>query len=205
SDRANPAHAAAHARNNRAEKERRLCHQQQRTSRYSPAHLRSVAQTQGDAGCDRACPTRDSARRTGKGAEGVGQGAWRQGSGQVPRRVRFRRRHSALQPAQSAQGTVRTLSFGAHAPCTRTQTMRIRSLRSKPPRGVEQMKFEICIDVDDIDRAVEFYGRGLGLNVVESHPGWAQVKINDQTAWLMKIPAGRQGAITRDYRRHWTP
>ncbi len=67
------------------------------------------------------------------------------------------------------------------------------------------MKFEICIDVDDIDREVEFYGRGLGLNVVESHPGWAQVKINDQTLWLMKIPAGRQGAITRDYRRHWTP
>ena len=67
------------------------------------------------------------------------------------------------------------------------------------------MKFDICIDVDDIDRALEFYGRGLGLTVAEHHPDWAQVKINDQTVWLMKIPAGPQGSIVRDYRRHWTP
>jgi predicted enzyme related to lactoylglutathione lyase len=32
------------------------------------------------------------------------------------------------------------------------------------------MEFSICIDVDNVDRAVEFYGRGLGLTVVEQHP-----------------------------------
>jgi predicted enzyme related to lactoylglutathione lyase len=67
------------------------------------------------------------------------------------------------------------------------------------------MEFQICIDVDDVERAVEFYGRGLGLTVVESHPDWAQIKLGEQTFWIMKTPAGVQGQISRDYRRHWTP
>jgi predicted enzyme related to lactoylglutathione lyase len=67
------------------------------------------------------------------------------------------------------------------------------------------MEFQICIDVDDVNRAVEFYGRGLGLTVVESHPDWAQIKLGEQTFWIMKTPAGAQGQISRDYRRHWTP
>src|ERR1700730_2675440 len=67
------------------------------------------------------------------------------------------------------------------------------------------MEFSICIDVDDVDRAVVFYGRGLGLTVVEQHPDWAQVKLGDQTCWIMKAPAGAQGQISREYRRHWTP
>ena len=67
------------------------------------------------------------------------------------------------------------------------------------------MKLEICIDVDDVDRAVEFYGQGLGLSVVEHHPQWAKLELGDQTFWIMKIAAGQVGSITRDYRRHWTP
>jgi len=67
------------------------------------------------------------------------------------------------------------------------------------------MEFSICIDVDDVDRAVEFYGRGLGLTVVKHEPDWAQAKLGDQTFWIMKAPAGAQGQISRDYRRHWTP
>jgi predicted enzyme related to lactoylglutathione lyase len=67
------------------------------------------------------------------------------------------------------------------------------------------MEFQICIDVDDVDRAVEFYGRGLGLTVVEHHPDWAQVKLGEQTFWIMKSPAGSRGQILRDYRRHWMP
>jgi predicted enzyme related to lactoylglutathione lyase len=67
------------------------------------------------------------------------------------------------------------------------------------------MKMEICIDVDDVARAVEFYGRGLGLGVAKQEADWAQLKLGEQTFWIMKIPAGAQGAISRDYRRHWTP
>ena len=54
-------------------------------------------------------------------------------------------------------------------------------------------------------RAVKFYGRGLGLTVVKQQPDWAQVKLGEQTFWIMKAPAGPQGQISRDYRRHWTP
>lgn len=67
------------------------------------------------------------------------------------------------------------------------------------------MEFSICIDVDDVSRAVEFYGRGLGLTVVKQESDWAQVKLGDQTFWIMKAPPGAEGPISRDYRRHWTP
>ena len=29
------------------------------------------------------------------------------------------------------------------------------------------MEFSICIDVDDVERAIVFYGRGVGLTVVD--------------------------------------
>jgi len=67
------------------------------------------------------------------------------------------------------------------------------------------VKVEICIDVDDVGRAVEFYGRGLGLDVVEHHPDWAQLRLGQQVFWIMKIAPGLAGPITRNYGRHWTP
>ncbi len=67
------------------------------------------------------------------------------------------------------------------------------------------MKLEICIDVDDVGRVVEFYSRGLGLTLVEQHADWAQVTLGEQTFWIMKVPPGAAGPIRRDYVRHWTP
>ena len=67
------------------------------------------------------------------------------------------------------------------------------------------MKLEICIDVDDVAAAVRFYGEGIGLSVVKQEEDWAQVKIGEQTIWIMKIAAGPAGEITRSYHRHWTP
>jgi catechol 2,3-dioxygenase-like lactoylglutathione lyase family enzyme len=67
------------------------------------------------------------------------------------------------------------------------------------------VKLEICIDVDDVDRAVEFYARGLGLAVAEHQRDWAQLRLGEQVFWIMKIAAGPSGPVTRDYRRHWTP
>ena len=67
------------------------------------------------------------------------------------------------------------------------------------------MKVEITIDVDDLDRAVEFYCRGLGLDLVERNPKWARVELEGQTFWLCPFAAGPYGTITRDFRRHWTP
>lgn len=67
------------------------------------------------------------------------------------------------------------------------------------------MKCEICIDVEDVDRAAQFYGQGIGLTVVKQELDWAQLKVGEQTIWLMKIGAGPEGEISRNYRRHWTP
>ncbi len=67
------------------------------------------------------------------------------------------------------------------------------------------MKLEITIDVDDLNRAVEFYCGGLGLILVEHNPDWARLEFNGQTFWLCPFAAGPHGTITRDFRRHWTP
>ena len=67
------------------------------------------------------------------------------------------------------------------------------------------MKLEITIDVDDLDRAVRFYCQDVGLALDQGTPDWARVKLEAQTFWIYRFPAGSQGAITRDYHRHWTP
>src|SRR5215472_6514986 len=67
------------------------------------------------------------------------------------------------------------------------------------------MKCEICVDVDDVERAVRFYGEGVGLEVVKKASDWAQLRVGEQTIWIMKIPSGYSGAISRQYSRHWTP
>jgi predicted enzyme related to lactoylglutathione lyase len=67
------------------------------------------------------------------------------------------------------------------------------------------MKLEICIDVDDVDRAVEFYGRGIGLEIPKHEKEWAQAVLGEQVFWIMKIAPGPSGAISRDCQRHWTP
>ncbi|MGH7865112.1 MAG: VOC family protein [Candidatus Binataceae bacterium] len=66
-------------------------------------------------------------------------------------------------------------------------------------------EFDLCIDVNDVDRAVKFYGQGLGLKVARHESGWAQLNAGRQTLWIMKIKPGPDGKITRNYRRHWTP
>ena len=67
------------------------------------------------------------------------------------------------------------------------------------------MELEITIDVDDLDRAVEFYCGGLGLTLVDRDSKWARVELSEQTFWLCSFKAGSHGKITRDFERHWTP
>jgi catechol 2,3-dioxygenase-like lactoylglutathione lyase family enzyme len=67
------------------------------------------------------------------------------------------------------------------------------------------MKLEITIDVDDLDRAVAFYCRGLGLALVERSSRWARLELDAQTFWLCAFEPGPAGSITRDFQRHWTP
>lgn len=62
----------------------------------------------------------------------------------------------------------------------------------------------ICIDVDNAERAGNFYRDGLGLTMVASGPGWAKMALGDQI-FMLGIPWGQDGPIPRDYQRHWTP
>ncbi len=66
------------------------------------------------------------------------------------------------------------------------------------------MNFDLCIDVDDVARAVRFYVNGVGFELVKQEAEWAQLKAGEHTIWILKIDAGKQGAILRDYSRHWT-
>ena len=72
------------------------------------------------------------------------------------------------------------------------------------------MEIRICIDVNDMDRAVAFYTAGLGLKVGRRFQGAFVELLGAGSAidLLLNAPgtqpiAGR--ADTRHYQRHWTP
>jgi len=72
------------------------------------------------------------------------------------------------------------------------------------------VELRVCIDVDDLERAIQFYTRALGLS-----PGrrlgadWAELLGASATIDLLAKPAGSPAcpgaAPRRDYARHWTP
>lgn len=62
----------------------------------------------------------------------------------------------------------------------------------------------ISIDVQDVDRAVDFYRDALELRLLEKGKGWASMALGEQIFFL-GIPWGPEGRIERDHRRHWTP
>jgi catechol 2,3-dioxygenase-like lactoylglutathione lyase family enzyme len=62
----------------------------------------------------------------------------------------------------------------------------------------------ISIDVQDVDRAVDFYRDALGLRVIEKGDSWATMALGEQT-FFFGLPWGPEGRIERDHKRHWTP
>jgi predicted enzyme related to lactoylglutathione lyase len=68
----------------------------------------------------------------------------------------------------------------------------------------------VCIDVDDLERAIAFYGAALGLTVARRlRSDWAElagapVPI-DLLANAAGTPASPAAAARREYGRHWTP
>jgi predicted enzyme related to lactoylglutathione lyase len=78
-------------------------------------------------------------------------------------------------------------------------------------RGRETMEIRICIDVDDLERAIAFYSQGLGLT-----PGrrlgddWAELLGAGSAIDLLAnaagtAPLGESNPQRRSYERHWTP
>src|SRR5882757_5223390 len=71
------------------------------------------------------------------------------------------------------------------------------------------MKIGISIDVDNLERAIDFYTHGVGLSVVARGQDWAHLTHEGQTIFIMQLPRGSDAVENaqspRDYSRHWTP
>jgi predicted enzyme related to lactoylglutathione lyase len=66
------------------------------------------------------------------------------------------------------------------------------------------------IDVDDLERAIEFYSRALGLRLGRRlGEGVAEMLGASSAIYLLAKPAGSAASAgtrqRRDYQRHWTP
>jgi catechol 2,3-dioxygenase-like lactoylglutathione lyase family enzyme len=71
------------------------------------------------------------------------------------------------------------------------------------------MEVRACVDVDDLDEAIAFYGRALGLR-----PGrrlgndWTEMVGASSAIDLLAKGSGSvpcPGSLVRSYGRHWTP
>jgi uncharacterized glyoxalase superfamily protein PhnB len=73
------------------------------------------------------------------------------------------------------------------------------------------MDIRICIDVDDLQRAIDFYTQGFGLRVHRRLDGeWAELVGAGSAIDLLRnaagtAPLGEAHPQRRDYARHWTP
>jgi predicted enzyme related to lactoylglutathione lyase len=72
------------------------------------------------------------------------------------------------------------------------------------------IQLRVCVDVDDLDRAITFYQRALGLTLGRRFgPHWAEMLGATSPIDLLAEQAGSQataaGPALRDYSRHWTP
>ncbi len=73
------------------------------------------------------------------------------------------------------------------------------------------MEVRICIDVDDIERAILFYTQGVGLRVGRRlDSDWVELLGASSPIDLLAnaagtAPLGEENAQRRNYGRHWTP
>ncbi|MDO9406000.1 MAG: VOC family protein [Polaromonas sp.] len=72
------------------------------------------------------------------------------------------------------------------------------------------MELRICIDVDDMERAIAFYTQGLGLQVGRRlKSDWVELLGAGSPVDLLLNPGGTNPvpgqSATRSYQRHWTP
>ena len=73
------------------------------------------------------------------------------------------------------------------------------------------MDIRICIDVNDIERAIEFYTQGLGLRMGRRlRSDWAELLGGPCPIDLLceqegSAPLGETHPQRRDFSRHWTP
>ena len=71
-------------------------------------------------------------------------------------------------------------------------------------------ELRVCIDVDDLDKAIAFYTQALGLKVGRRFGANGTELLGASSPIdLLTKPSGSRatlgGSSMRDYRRHWTP
>ncbi len=71
-------------------------------------------------------------------------------------------------------------------------------------------ELRICIDVDDLEKGIAFYTRGIGLTLGRRFGGkWAELLGASSAIDLLAKPSGSSASPgkppLRDYQRHWTP
>jgi predicted enzyme related to lactoylglutathione lyase len=72
------------------------------------------------------------------------------------------------------------------------------------------IQLRVCVDVDDLERAIAFYQGALGLTLGRRlGPHWAEMLGATSPIDLLAQPAGSrptpEAPAVRDYDRHWTP
>lgn len=73
------------------------------------------------------------------------------------------------------------------------------------------MELRVCIDVDDLERAIAFYTRGLGLRLGRRiDEDWVELLGGTSPIDLLRnasatAPLGDSQPQRRSYHRHWTP
>jgi predicted enzyme related to lactoylglutathione lyase len=72
------------------------------------------------------------------------------------------------------------------------------------------LQLRVCIDVPDLDRAIAFYTRALGLTLGRRNgPHWAELLGAGCAVDLLPVEAGTvanpASTAVRDFARHWTP
>jgi predicted enzyme related to lactoylglutathione lyase len=72
------------------------------------------------------------------------------------------------------------------------------------------MNLRVCIDVDDVERGIAFFTKGLGLHVGRRFDDqWVELLGASAPLDLLANPAGSEAVpgreLRRDYGRHWSP
>lgn len=71
------------------------------------------------------------------------------------------------------------------------------------------MNFLVNIDVDDLEKAIQFYGAAFGLQIGRRFAFGVEMRGSSAPIYLLIKPAGtipsRSTSQQRSYERHWTP
>lgn len=70
-------------------------------------------------------------------------------------------------------------------------------------------KLSICIDVSDMEKAINFYTKALACDLKEKGDEYSELFFDGVKIYLIEKAQGSnpliRGKATRNYERHWTP